>query len=164
MGCLISSRALRQSPICRHCRENTSTCLHLSTCSQRTKSTTQTWPRIISDAYICSDNEKYGGFGATTYNLLCHRDLAAPARTVAAESAAPARAFAAVGAPGKEKSPPVTVANKAVTSSGKHVTNYITLAAAHAPVKKVIPAVPTLDVAPAPFFLTILRHGPQLMW
>ncbi len=40
-----------------------------------------------------------------------------------------------------------------MTSSGKRVTNYITLAASRAPMKKVVPAVPAPDVAPAPVFL-----------
>ena len=47
--------------------------------------------------------------------------------------------------------PPVTVVNKAMTSSSKHVTN-IMLAAARAPAKTpVIPAAPALAMAPVPF-------------
>ena len=66
----------------------------------------------MSDGDICSDNERYGGFGAAIANSLCRRDRAAPARAVAADSAA-ARAVAAVAvarAPGTKKPPPVTVA------------------------------------------------------
>ena len=107
----------------------------------------------MSDANICSNNKKYGGFGAAMANSLHCWDHAAPARAVAANSTAPAHAMAAARGPGKKKSPPVTVINKAVTSSGKHVTNYIMLAAARAPVKKVVPAMPVLDVVPAPVFL-----------
>ena len=49
--------------------------------------------------------------------------------------------------------PPITLIDKATTSSGKHVTNYTTLAAVRAPVKKVVPAVSVPDVALAPIFL-----------
>ena len=80
-------------------------------------------------------------------------DCAAPARAVAADSAVPAPAVAAACTPAKKNPPPITVVNKAITSSSKRVTNYISLAAVRVPVKKVVPAVPAPDVAPAPIFL-----------
>ena len=133
MGCLILSRAFRQSPICRHCRKNTSTCLHLSTCSHGTKKVAQHKHNTdhVKQRDLQWQLEVWGVWS-------CEFQLVA--------------AVAAARAPGKKKSPPVTVVNKTETSSGKRVMNYSTLAAAHAPTKTpVIPAVPALAVAPAPF-------------
>jgi hypothetical protein len=69
---------------------------------------------------ICSDNEKYGGFGAAVANSLHCRDRATPTGAEAADVAAPAPAVAAAqSAPtpavaaaqaGTKKSPPVAVA------------------------------------------------------
>ena len=71
---------------------------------------------------ICSDNERYGGFGAVVANLLHCRDRAAPTGAEAADVAAPAPAVAAAqSAPapavaaarsGTKKSPPVAVAER----------------------------------------------------
>ena len=110
MCCLVSSRAFRRYPICCHCagvRKITHIDAH---CSHGTKitsttchTTTRTQPRTMSDG-ICSDDEKYGGFGA------------AMANSVAAYSAAPARVVAAVTAArapgGTKKSLPVTAAER----------------------------------------------------
>ena len=49
--------------------------------------------------------------------------------------------------------PPITLVDKAETSSSKRVTNHLTLAAVRAPAKKVVPASPAPDVVPAPVFL-----------
>jgi hypothetical protein len=69
---------------------------------------------------ICSDDERYGGFGAAVANLLHRRDRAAPTGAEAADVAAPAPAMAAAQsalAPavaaaraGTKMSPPVAVA------------------------------------------------------
>jgi hypothetical protein len=76
----------------------------------------------MSEGDICSDDEKYGGFGAAVANSLHRRDRSAPTRAVAADSAAPAPAMAAaqsVPAPavaaarsGTKKPPPVAVAER----------------------------------------------------
>jgi len=86
----------------------------------------------MSDTDICSDDEKYGGFGA------------AMASSVAAYSAAPAHAVAAVAAvcaPGTKKSLPVTVAERIWKTKGRskrqkksNVTAHVLQAAAPAPV------------------------------
>ena len=64
----------------------------------------------MSDTDICSDDKKNGGFGATMAN------------SVAADSAAPARAVAAVAvahAPGTKKSLPVTVVERIWKTKGR---------------------------------------------
>ena len=98
----------------------------------------------MSDADICSDNEKYGGFGA------------AMANSVAADSAAPPRAVAAVAAvcaPGTKKSLPVTVAEHIWKTKGRskhqkksNVPAHVLQAAAPAPQAEAPAAVP----APVP--------------
>jgi hypothetical protein len=65
----------------------------------------------MSDADICSDDEKYGGFGATMANSVAVEDSAAPACVVAA--------VAAVCAPGTKKSLPVTVAERIWKTKGR---------------------------------------------
>ena len=42
----------------------------------------------MSEGDICSDDEKYGGFGAATAKSLHHQDRAAPTRAMAAVAAA----------------------------------------------------------------------------
>ena len=86
----------------------------------------------MSDADICSVDEKYGGFGAVMAN------------SVAVYSAAPARALAAVAAvcaPGTKKSLPVTVAERIWKTKGRskrqkksNVPAHVLQAAAPAPV------------------------------
>ncbi len=56
----------------------------------------------MSDGNICSDDEKYGGFGAAMAKLLHCRDSAAPAHFAVA-------AVAAARTPGTKKSPSVNV-------------------------------------------------------
>jgi hypothetical protein len=82
------------APVCITVR----TSMHFVHMEQKITSTTQTQPRTMFDANICSNN-KYGGFRAATANLLHHPDHATPARAVAAESATPTRALAAARAP-----------------------------------------------------------------
>ena len=53
----------------------------------------------------------------------------------------------------EQESPPITLINEFKTSSGKRVANNITLAAAHAPAKKVAPSASAPDMAHAPIFL-----------
>jgi len=86
----------------------------------------------MSDGDICSDNEKYGGFGAAMANSL------------AADSAASARAVAAVAvahAPGTKKSLPVPVVERIWKTKGRskrpkkpNVPAHVLQAAAPAPV------------------------------
>ena len=86
----------------------------------------------MSDADICSDGEKYGEFGATMAN------------SVAADSAAPARAVAAVAVahvPGTKKSLPVTVIEHIWKTKGRskrqkksNLPAHVLQAAAPAPV------------------------------
>ncbi len=61
--------------------------------------------------------------------------------------------MAALHAPAGKNPPPVTLIDKSKTSSGKHVANNITLAAARAPAKKVAPSASAPDLALAPIFL-----------
>jgi hypothetical protein len=91
--CLVSSRAFRRYPICRHCsggRLSThigALCLHGTKNNQHNSSTQPRWqPRTMSGG-ICSDDERYGGFGAAMANSLAVYS-AAPARVVAAVTAA----------------------------------------------------------------------------
>ena len=105
------SRAFQRSPICCHCT-GMRKIMHIGAlCSHGTKnnqhnSSTQprTQPCTMSDGDICSDDEKYGGFGAVMATLLRRRDRTAPARAVAAVAAAPA--------PGTKKSPLVNVSER----------------------------------------------------
>jgi hypothetical protein len=60
---------------------------------------------------ICSDDEKYGGFGAAVANLLHCRDRAAPTGAAAVDIAAPAPTLAAARS-GTKKSPLVAVAER----------------------------------------------------
>jgi len=86
----------------------------------------------MSDADICSNDKKYGGFGA------------AMANSAAADSAAPERAVSAVAAahaPGTKKSLPVTVVeriwktkNRSKRQKKSNVPAHILQAAAPAPV------------------------------
>ena len=71
----------------------------------------------MSDGNICSDDEKYGGFGAMMANLLRHQEecVESARRAVAAASAAPAPAkatLAPLGSSGTKKSPPIAVAKR----------------------------------------------------
>ncbi len=59
---------------------------------------------------ICSDDERYGGFGAAVANSLHRRDRAAPTGAEAADVATPAPAVAAARA--GTKIPPVAVAER----------------------------------------------------
>ncbi len=98
------SRAFQRSPICCHCT-GMRKIMHIGAlCSHGTKnnqhnSSTQprTQPCTMSDGDICSDDEKYGGFGAVMATLLRRQDRTTPARAVAA--------VAAARAPGTKKSP-----------------------------------------------------------
>jgi len=65
----------------------------------------------MSDGDICSDDEKYGAFGAAMAKSLRRRDRAAPARAVAA--------VAAALTPGTKKSLPVTVAERIWKTKGR---------------------------------------------
>ena len=94
----------------------------------------------MSDADICSDDEKYGGFGA------------AMANSVAADSTAPAHAVAAVAVahtPGTKKSLPVTVVERIWKTKGRskhqkksNVPAHVLQAAAPAPQAEVPATVP----------------------
>ena len=135
---------------------------------QKNTSTTQTQPCTMSGNKICRDNKKYEGSGAVVYNLLCCRDRAVHIGAMAADRTMPARAVAVDRTPGKKIPPPLTVLNKAVTSSNKCVINHITLAVVHAPVKKKSPSsflpCPGLLWRPCPFHFMSLRQGHQLRW
>jgi hypothetical protein len=108
--------------MCCHCTGMRNIMHFGALCSHGTKnnqhnSSTQprTQPRTMSDGDIYSNDEKYGGFGAAMAKSLHCRDRAVPARAMAADSAAPAHAVAAVAAdstPGTKKSPPVNVAER----------------------------------------------------
>jgi hypothetical protein len=104
----------------------------------------------MSNSNICSNDEKYGGFGAAMANSLHCWDCAAPARAVAVDSATPARAVAAVaasGAPGTKKSPPVTVAKHTWLTKrpyNKHQKK------SHVPAPVLQAAAPTAAPAPVP--------------
>ena len=116
--------------------------------------TSQTQPRTMSDSDICSNDKKYGGFGAMMTNLLHHQEerelCAAHSYSVFAPNPA---AVAAVRVPVSKNPPPVTLIDESKTSSGKRVANDIMLATARAPAKKGAPSASAPDVAPAPVFL-----------
>jgi hypothetical protein len=105
---------------------------------------------------ICSDNERYGGFGAVVANLLHCRDHAAPTGAEAADVAAPAPAVAsaqstpalavAAARSGKKKSPPVAVAERTWLTKRPYKRQKKTLQPA---------AVPAPTAAPAPASLVV---------
>jgi hypothetical protein len=101
---------------------------------------------------ICSNNEKYGGFGAAVANLLHRRDravptgaatadIAAPAPAVAAAQSAPASTVAAARSETK-KPPPVAVAKRTWLTKRPYKRQKKTLqpAAVHAPTAAPTPA------------------------
>jgi hypothetical protein len=115
----------------------------------------------MSDGDICSDDEKYGGFGAMMANSLrrqeeCQEERerrAARSRSVFATKTAD---VAASHAPAGKNPPLVTLIDESKTTSRKRVVDDITLAAARAPAKKVAKVAPSAsapDLAPAPVFL-----------
>ncbi len=105
---------------------------------------------------ICSDDEKYGGFGAAVANLLHRWDRAAPTGAEAADVAAPTPAMAAAQsalAPavaavrsGTKKSPPVAVAERTWLTKRPYKRQKKTLQPA---------AVPAPTAAPAPASLVV---------
>jgi hypothetical protein len=117
----------------------------------------QTQPHTMSDINICSDDEKYEGFGAMMANSLRRqeeRQEERERRAVQLSVFAPKTAdVAASRAPASKNPPPVTLIDESKTSSGKRVADDIMLAAARAPAKKVPPSASAPDLAPAPVFL-----------
>jgi hypothetical protein len=110
----------------------------------------------MSDGNICSDGEKYGGFGAMMANSLCRQEERQEERRAARSLSvfAPKTAdVAAATAPVSKNPPPITLINESKTSSNKCVAKDITLATAPAPAKKVAPSASAPDLAPAPVFL-----------
>ena len=101
----------------------------------------------MSDGDICSDDEKYGGFGAMMANSLRRQEErqeererhAARSRSVFATKTAD---VAASHAPAGKNPPTITLIDESKTSSGKRVADDITLAAARAPAKKVAKVAP----------------------
>ena len=92
-------------------------CLFAVHITWNTKSTTQAQcaPCLMPASAATVRSENYGGFGATMANSLRCWDRATPKCAVAADSAVPARAVAAMAAarvPGTKKLPPVTVAER----------------------------------------------------
>ena len=101
---------------------------------------------------ICSNNKKYGGFGAAVANSLHCRDRAAPTLAVAVDSAAPAPAVAAARS-GTKKSPPVAVAKRTWLTKRPYKRQKKTLQPAAVPAPTTAPqpaAVPAPTAAPAP--------------
>ena len=95
----------------------------------------------MSDTDICSDDKKNGGFGATMAN------------SVAADSAAPARAVAAVAVahtPGTKKSLPVTVAERIWKTKGRSKRQKKSNVPAHV-LQAAVPA-------PVPLVAVVPRH------
>ena len=92
--------SFQRSPLCRHCtgmRNYTyigAPCSHGTKNNQHNTNTTHT----ISKADICSNNKNYGGFETMIVNSLRCWNRAATARAMAADSAAPGCAVAAVAA------------------------------------------------------------------
>jgi hypothetical protein len=118
----------------------------------------RTQPRTMSDGDICSNNKKYGGFGAMMANSLrCQEERQEEREPRAARSLSvfvtKTANVAASRVPAGKNPPPVTLIDKLKTSSGKRVADNITLAAARAPAKKVAPSASAPDLAPAPVFL-----------
>ena len=118
----------------------------------------QTQPCTMSYGDICSNVEKYRGFGAMMANLLRRQEEHQEERELCAACsysvfAPKTAAVAASHAPASKNPPPVTLIDKSKTSSGKCVADNITLAPARAPAKKVAPSASAPDVAPAPVFL-----------
>jgi hypothetical protein len=114
-------------------------CSHGTKNNQHNSSTQpRTQPRTMSDGNICSDDEKYGGFGAAMAKSLHCQDSAAPAHAVAA--------VAAARAPGTKKSPPVNVAE--CTWLTKHP--YKRLNKSNVPVLDAQAAAPAAAPAPVP--------------
>ena len=101
----------------------------------------------MSDGDICSDDEKYGGFGAMMANSLRRQEerqeererRAARSRSVFATKTAN---VAASCAPAGKNPPLVTLIDESKTTSGKRKVDDITLAAACAPAKKVAKVAP----------------------
>ena len=102
-------------------------------------------------ATSAATSERYGGFGAMMCNSLRHQEERKLCTTCPHSVFTPKPAMAAARMPAK-KNPPVTLVDKAKTSS-QRVTNHSTLAPAVAPAKKVAPAVSMPDDVPAPVFL-----------
>jgi hypothetical protein len=130
----------------------------------------------MSNGDICSNNEKYEGFGAMMANLLRHQEeRAASARhAVAAASTVPAPAKATVaplGASGTKKSPPVAVAKHTWLTKRPYKRQKKTLQPAAAPAPTAAPAPASLvgvkglrrahlrrRSPPPSFLLCLLRH------
>jgi hypothetical protein len=118
----------------------------------------RTQPRTMSDGDICSNDEKYGGFGAMMANSLHRQEERREeceqraARSLSVFATKTADVAASRGPAGKIP-PPVTLIDKSKTSNGKRVADDITLAVARAPAKKVAPSASAPDLAPTSIFL-----------
>jgi hypothetical protein len=125
---------------------------HLPCMQQHNLSRTQ--PCTMSDGDICSDDKKYGGFGAMMANSLrCQEECQEERERRTARSlsvfATKTANVAALCAPAGKNPPLVTLINESKASSGKRVADDITLAAARTPAKKVTPSASAPDLASA---------------